>query len=153
MNLKRLFMLQSIIDAIFLNPMNGLNILLISFPFNFQFRSILNIISTAKETVKKSIQQETQTTIKCSKVKSNGVNQRIVEIKGTTHLDVFSARKRIKSIASDGQNKKQKRPQPTHFTCVKITDPIIKENYVKFKVKYGIFFVLCLFWSKTLNIV
>lgn len=105
----------------------------------------MNILSTAKETVKKSIQEETQTTIKCSKVKSNGVNQRIVEIKGTTHLDVYSARKRIKSIATDGQNKKQKRPQPTHFTCVKITDPIIKENYVKFKVKFGFVSVSCRF--------
>lgn len=64
-----------------------------------------------------------------SKVKSDGTSKRIVEIKGTNHKNVYTARQRIKSFESG-----TKRELPTHFTCVKITDLEIKENFLKFKV-------------------
>ncbi|XP_031620842.1 uncharacterized protein LOC116339226 isoform X2 [Contarinia nasturtii] len=95
--------------------------------------STLKVLSTAKELVKKGIQAETQTTIKCSKIKSNGVNKRLIEITGATHQNVYTARKQIKAIDDQKGDNKQKRSQPTHFTCVKITNPTIQENYAIFK--------------------
>lgn len=79
---------------------------------------------------KKRIQDETQTTITCSKVKSDGISKRVVEVKGTNHGGVYAARQQIKSIG----NVAPKRELPTHFTCIKVTNSTIKENYLKFKV-------------------
>lgn len=88
------------------------------------------MISVGKDALKKSIQNDTQTTIKCSKIQKDGTTKRVVGIKGATHKDVYTARQKIKAIGGNdnGQN------QPTHFTCIKITDPTIKANYLKFKV-------------------
>lgn len=63
---------------------------------------------------------DTQTTIKCSKIQTNGGRKRVLEINGTTHSDVYSESKQL--------------VQPTHFTCIKITDSMIKENFSKLKV-------------------
>ncbi|XP_055320542.1 activating signal cointegrator 1 complex subunit 1-like isoform X2 [Sitodiplosis mosellana] len=90
--------------------------------------STIRVLSSAKEALKKRIQDETQTTITCSKVKSDGTSKR-VEVKGTNHKDVYTARQQIKSFGNVGP----KRELPTHFTCVKITEKTIKENFMKFK--------------------
>lgn len=91
------------------------------------------MLLNAKEKLKNSIQNETQTKITLSKVKTDGTTKRIVEIKGATHNDVYSARQKIKSF-NNGKN----RDTPTHFTCVKITDSKIKSNFISFKVYFQI---------------
>lgn len=99
------------------------------------------MILAGKESIKKSIQEETQTKINvCLQTNSIGTKKRVVEIKGAAHYNVYSARQRIKSIVDDCQ--KRTRKQPTHFTCVKITDPKIQENFIKFKVSWGLYFLV-----------
>lgn len=98
--------------------------------FFLYFRSIIRALCSAKEAVKKGIQNETQTTITYSKVKSGGTSKRVVEVKGTSHTNVYTARQKIKSFGDNGG----KSTMPTHFTCVKITDSTIRENFLKFKV-------------------
>lgn len=93
-------------------------------------RSTIQVLSNAKGALKTSIQQQTQTKITCSEVKVDGTTKRFVEVKGSSHKDVYTARQQIKSYKNDGQ----KRDVPTHFTCVKITNSVIKENFLKFKV-------------------
>lgn len=94
----------------------------------------MRTISIEKEALKRRIQTDTQTTIKCTKIHADGKKKRVLEIKGTTHNDVYSARQQIKAInGNDNVETKQSR-QPTHFTCVKITDSTIKENFSKLKV-------------------
>lgn len=101
-------------------------------------RSTLRAISIEKEALKRRIQTDTQTTIKCTKIKADGGKKRVLEIKGSTHKDVYSARQQIKAINGNGDTESKQSIQPTHFTCVKITDPTIKENFSKLKVYFMI---------------
>lgn len=88
------------------------------------------MLSSAKEALKQRIQNETHTTIAWSKIKTDGSRKRVIEIKGATHNEVYTARQQIKSLKSDGR----KSDAPTHFTCVKISAESIKENFLNFKV-------------------
>lgn len=101
----------------------------------FSVRSTVRTISVGKGAIKKRIQEDTQTTIKCTKIQAEGTKKRVIEIKGITHKDVYSARQQIKAINGNDTERKQQSTQPTHFTCVKITDSIIKENFCKLKVR------------------
>lgn len=125
MNTKHWFLLQSKeLVQITNKPLNKI------YFYFILIKSKFRILSAAKDDVKNLIQSETQTTITCSKVKSDGTSKRVVEIKGTSHKNVYTARQKIKSFGCGGT----KRKLPTHFTCVKITDFKIKENFLKFKV-------------------
>lgn len=95
-------------------------------------RSIFRALSAAKGALKIQIENDTQTQIQCKKTKKDGIKERVLEINGTTHKDVYATRQRIKAMNRSGNE--QKPTQPTHFTCIKITNPIIKENFAKFKV-------------------
>lgn len=92
------------------------------------------MISIEKEALKRRIQLDTQTTIKCTKIQAKVGKKRVLEIKGTTHKDVYSARQQIKAINGNDDTVSKQSMQPTHFTCVKITDSTIKENFSKLRV-------------------
>ncbi|XP_037029866.1 uncharacterized protein LOC119069812 isoform X2 [Bradysia coprophila] len=85
-------------------------------------------LNAEKESLMKCIQDDTKTTLRCSKTKINGTIKRSVEIRGSTQSNVDAARQRIKTIGGGNDNS-----QPTHFTCIRITDNSIKLNYSKFK--------------------
>lgn len=104
------------------------------FCFFFYRRLTLRTISIEKEALKKRIQVDTQTTIKFTKIRADGREKRVLEIKGATHNDVYSARQQIKAINRNDNTQSKQSTQPTHFTCVKIIDPMIKENFSKLKV-------------------
>lgn len=106
---------------------------LISYNSKKKSRSTHRLLNSDKNSLKNTIQNNTQTTIKYSKININEQTQRIVKINGTTHNDVYTARQQIKAI-SGNDSASQNRSQPTHFTCIKITDPTIKMNYSRFKV-------------------
>lgn len=110
---------------------------LTNFILFFCHRSTLRSISIEKEALKKRIQVDTQTTIKCTKIHADGKKKRVLEIKGTAHNDVYAARQQIKAINGNDETAAKQSKQPTHFTCVKITDPTIKENFSKLKVCHG----------------
>lgn len=97
-------------------------------------RSTLRTISIEKEALKRRIQTDTQTTIKCTKIRTDGKRKRVLEIKGITHNDVYCARQQIKAINGNDDGAAKQSQQPTHFTCVKITDSTIKSNFSKLKV-------------------
>lgn len=99
-------------------------------------RSTLRTISIEREALKRRIQTDTQTTIKCTKIQSDGKNKRVLEIKGNTHKDVYLARQQIKAINGNDDTAAKQSKQPTHFTCVKITDATIKENFSKLTVRH-----------------
>ncbi|KAG4080006.1 hypothetical protein HA402_006318 [Bradysia odoriphaga] len=92
-------------------------------------KSTHRALNAEKELLMKFIQDDTKTTIRFSKTKINGTIKRSVKITGSTQNDVDAARQRIKTIGGGGNATSQ----PTHFTCIRITDNSIKLNYSKFK--------------------
>lgn len=77
---------------------------------------------------------DTHTTIKCTKIHTDGKKKRVLEIKGAAHSNVYAARQQIKALNGNDETTAKQSNLPTHFTCVKITDSTIKENFSKLKV-------------------
>lgn len=91
------------------------------------FRSFYGAIIGAKGSVKKRIEGETRTEITIPK----HATTTDITILGTKRDAVCLARRRVELIVI---NCRRKQPQ-THFGCVRITEPTIKLNCIKFKVK------------------
>lgn len=92
------------------------------------FRAFFGAIIGPKGAVKKRIEGETRTEITVPK---HGSSDSDIKILGTNRDAVSAARRRIDIIVTNCRQKQR----PTHFTCVRIDNAIIKNNYIKFKVK------------------
>lgn len=90
-------------------------------------RAFFGAIIGAKGAVKKRIESETRTEITIPK---HGSSDDGIKILATKRDAVCSARRRIDLIVT---NCRLKQP-PTHFTCIRIDDINIKNNFIKFKV-------------------
>lgn len=90
-------------------------------------RAFYGAIIGAKGAVKKRIEGETRTEITIPKHGTTGD----IEILGSKRESVGLACRRIESIVINSRRKQR----PTHFTCVRVIDPTIKNNAIKFKVK------------------
>lgn len=95
------------------------------------FRAFIGAIIGAKGAVKKRIEGETRTEITIPKHGSSHSDD--IRILATKRDAVCAARRRIDLIVTNCRKKQR----PTHFTCVRIDESSIKENYIKFKVKYN----------------
>lgn len=86
------------------------------------------MIIGAKGATRKRIEGETRTEIRIPKY---GASDDVV-ILGAKRDSVCLARQRIDTIVLNTRQKQR----PTHFNCVKICNQTIKDNCIKFKVKY-----------------
>lgn len=91
------------------------------------FRAFFALIVGSKGSTKKRIEGETKTQVKIPKAGVDGD----IEVTGSTREAVSSARRRIDIIVLSSRSKQQ----ATHFMCVPVIQPAIKENYRRFKVQ------------------
>lgn len=92
----------------------------------FNARAFYGAIIGAKGAVRKRIEGETRTEITVPRHGTTGD----IRIIGTKRESVCTARRRIELIVLNSRRKQR----PTHFTCVRVVEPTIKNNAVKFKV-------------------
>lgn len=95
---------------------------------SFVSRAFFKTIIGAKGATKRRIEGETKSQIKIPRAGVAGD----IEIVGSTRQNVSSARRRIELIVLSSRTKHQS----THFMCVPIVQPAIRESYMKFKVNY-----------------
>lgn len=94
------------------------------------FSAFFGVLIGAKGSTKKRIETETKTTLK---VPPLGAADGAVVVSGLQRDAVASARRRIELIVLGARLKQQ----PTHFLCVPIVQPAIKDQFVRLKAAIG----------------
>lgn len=93
-------------------------------PYNF--RPFYGLLIGAKGTTRKRLESETNTVLKVPNPGADGD----IQVMGNLRQNVASARRRIELIVIGARAKQD----ATHFICIPVVQPNVRERYLKFKV-------------------